>query len=353
MAVYKPRRLRNETEPEQVREPSLYRSLCTSLLSTLLSLVMLVGTTFAWFTESITTGVYTITAGNLSTVTSYCTDLTNLNWQLLNPGNNDLFGGTTFSKSNATRTAYLKLENESPNPVKYLISFVYNSETAGTLKKSDGTTAANQNLSELMSFAYTVTSDATPTFTGTANKSLTLSESATSPFSIIVEGNKTVYVKLELTLGSYEGEWTGTPPSIDLKLELVITQPDGDGKLEENNTASQTLQTETPVTVGEAATSEGANLTVGVTIENAPETPAPAGEPADKPVGEGFYPARRFTESPDRPSVGADDPVRPKTPRQRCLFPKRGRAAALPPLRRFCRYSSVLTLSFPALPAYG
>ena len=61
MAVYKPRRLRNETEPEQVREPSLYRSLCTSLLSTLLSLVMLVGTTFAWFTESITTGVYTIT----------------------------------------------------------------------------------------------------------------------------------------------------------------------------------------------------------------------------------------------------------------------------------------------------
>lgn len=278
MAIYKPRRLRNETEPEQVREPSLYRSLCTSLLSTLLSLVMLVGTTFAWFTESITTGVYTITAGNLSTVTSYCTDLTKLNWQLLNPGNNNLFGGTTFSKSNATQTAYLKLENESSSPVKYLISFVYNSETAGTLEKSDGTTETNQKLSDLMSFAYTVASDATPTFTGTANKSLTLSESATSPFSIIVEGNKTVYVKLDLTLGSYEGTWRDEP-KIDLRLKLVITQPDGDGKLEENNTASQTLQTETPVTVGEAETSEGANLTVGVTIENALES-SPAGEPA-------------------------------------------------------------------------
>lgn len=288
MAVYKPRRLRNETEPEQVREPSLYRSLCTSLLSTLLSLVMLVGTTFAWFTESITTGVYTITAGNLSTVTLYCTDLTtpNPNWQLLNPGNNDLFGGTTFSKSNATQTAYLKLENESSSPVKYLISFVYNSETAGTLERSDGTEVPDQKLSDLMSFAYTVASDATPTFTGTANKSLTLSESATSPFSILVEGNKTVYVKLELTLGSYEGEWTGTLPSIDLKLKLVITQPDNNDLEDGSSTTSQALQAATPVTVGEAETSEGANLTVGVTIENAPETPSTADEAVTEPAGE-------------------------------------------------------------------
>lgn len=266
MAVYKPRRLRNETEPEQVREPSLYRSLCTSLLSTLLSLVMLVGTTFAWFTESITTGVYEIKAGNLSTVTSYCTDLTKLNWQLLNPGNNDLFGGTTFSKSNATQTAYLKLENESSSPVKYLISFVYNSETAGTLEKSDGTTETGQKLSELMSFAYTVASDATaeggvPSFDNGTGGNITLGNSKDSPFSVIVAGNKTVYVKLDLILDNYEGTWT-VEPKIDLRLKLVITQPDNND-LEENNIASQALQAETPVTVGEAATSEGATLTVG------------------------------------------------------------------------------------------
>lgn len=285
MAVYKPRRLRNETEPEQVREPSLYRSLCTSLLSTLLSLVMLVGTTFAWFTESITTGVYTITAGNLSTVTSYCTDLTTLNpnWQLLNESNINLFGTMTFSNPNTPQTAYLMLENKSSNSVKYLISFLCSNEKAGTLENSNSTnTTSEGKLSELMSFAYTVASDATPTFTGTANKSLTLSESAASPFSIIVEGNKTVYVKLDLTLGSYEGTWT-TNPKIDLQLKLVITQPDNND-LEENNIASQALQAETPVTVGEAATSEGANLTVGVTIENALETPA-AGEAAGEPAG--------------------------------------------------------------------
>lgn len=38
---------RLEKKTSDAREPSLYRSICTSIISTLLSLVMLVGTTFA------------------------------------------------------------------------------------------------------------------------------------------------------------------------------------------------------------------------------------------------------------------------------------------------------------------
>lgn len=284
MAVYKPRRLRNEIEPEQVREPSLYRSLCTSLLSTLLSLVMLVGTTFAWFTESITTGVYTITAGKLSTVTWYCTDLDKLDWQLLNESNTTLFGGMTFSNPDTTQTAYLMLENNSPNPVKYLISFLCSNEKPGTLENSNSTntTTSEEKLSNLMSFAYTVASDTN--FGTSESGKVPLGSSKDSPFSIIVEGNKTVYVKLDLILDNYEGTWTDEP-KIDLQLKLVITQPDNNDS-EENNTVSQALQAETPVTNNDAEPSEGATLTVGVTIENEPETPAPAGEPADKPVVE-------------------------------------------------------------------
>lgn len=290
MAVYKPRRLRNETEPEQVREPSLYRSLCTSLLSTLLSLVMLVGTTFAWFTESITTGVYEIKAGNLSTVTSYCKTLgESPTWTVLKNGNNDLFSDMTFSSPDTTQTAYLQLENKSPNPVKYLISFLCDSETAGTLERSDGTEVPDQKLSDLMSFAYTVASDTTteggvPSFDDGTGGNIPLGDSEASPFSILVRGGSTVYVKLELKLGSYEGTWTDEP-KIDLQLKLVITQPDNNDS-EENNAASQALQAETPVTNNDAEPSEGATLTVGVTIGNELETPAPAGEPADKPVVE-------------------------------------------------------------------
>lgn len=285
MAVYKPRRLRNETEPEQVREPSLYRSLCTSLLSTLLSLVMLVGTTFAWFTESITTGVYTITAGNLSTVTSYCTNLDTPNWQPLNKSNTTLFGGMTFSATNATQTAYLKLENESSSPVKYLIRFLCSNKKAGTLIKPDGTEVPDQKLSDLMSFAYTVANDATPTFANEPNKSLKLGDSEANPFSIPVPGGSTVFVKLELKLDNYEGTWT-VEPKIDLQLKLVITQPDNDDLEDGSSTTSQALQAGTPVTNNDAETSEGATLTVGVTIENELEAPAPAGEPADKPIVE-------------------------------------------------------------------
>lgn len=290
MAIYKPRRLRNETEPEQVREPSLYRSLCTSLLSTLLSLVMLVGTTFAWFTESITTGVYTITAGNLSTVTSYCTDLTTPNWQPLNESNTTLFGGMTFSNPDTTQTAYLKLENKSSSPVKYLISFLCSNEKPGTLENSVGTTTTTSEgkLSELMSFAYTVASDTNPggtipSFDPSTGPSIPLGKSAASPFSILVQGGSTVYVKLDLTL-NYEGTWT-VEPKIDLQLKLVITQPDNNDLEDGSSTTSQALQAGTPVTVGEAETSEGATLTVGVTIENAPES-SPAGEPAGETVVE-------------------------------------------------------------------
>ena len=287
MAVYKPRRLRNETEPEQVREPSLYRSLCTSLLSTLLSLVMLVGTTFAWFTESITTGVYTITAGKLSTVTWYCNESSP--WKLLKNGNNDLFSDMALSASNATQTAYLKLENKSSNPVKYLISFLCDSETAGAPENSNGTNTSDQKLSEQMSFAYAVANDTNPggtipSFENSSGYSVPLGDCEDKPFSIPVPGGSTVFVKLELELklGSYEDTWTDEQ-TIKLRLKLVITQPDNND-LEENNTAPQALQAEPPVTVGEAGTSEGANLTVGVTIENALETPAPAGEPAVEPV---------------------------------------------------------------------
>lgn len=284
MAVYKPRRLRNETEPDQVREPSLYRSLCTSLLSTLLSLVMLVGTTFAWFTESITTGVYTITAGKLSTVTSYCTDLTNPtpNWQRLNEGNTTLFGGMTFNASNATQEAYLMLENNSPNPVKYLISFLCAEETPDTLKNSNGTNTSDQELSKRMSFAYTVSSDTN--FSTPEDGTVKLGESATSPFSILVPGKDTVYVKLELKLDNYDDTWAGEQ-TIKLRLNLVITQPDNND-LEENNTAPQALQAEPPVTVGKAEPSEGANLTVGVTIENELKTPSTADEAVTEPTGE-------------------------------------------------------------------
>ena len=59
------------------------RALLTSILAICLCLVMLIGSTFAWFTSTASTGVNTITAGNLHVAirnTADTDDLTTLDW---------------------------------------------------------------------------------------------------------------------------------------------------------------------------------------------------------------------------------------------------------------------------------
>lgn len=121
MKMYRPHRLcpRNS----KPKEPSLYRSLCVSILCMFLSTVMLVGTTMAWFSDSLQTGVYTITSAKFSTTVYYCTELSNTdntpnNWQRLNPSNTTLFGGGSLSSGDG-QVAYLKLVSNSTIPLKY------------------------------------------------------------------------------------------------------------------------------------------------------------------------------------------------------------------------------------------
>ena len=47
------------------------RALFTSIMALVMCLVMLVGTTFAWFTDSVTSGVNTIKSGNLDVELEY------------------------------------------------------------------------------------------------------------------------------------------------------------------------------------------------------------------------------------------------------------------------------------------
>ena len=49
------------------------RALLTSVMALVMCLVMLVGTTFAWFTDSVTSGVNTIKSGNLDMEVTYKT----------------------------------------------------------------------------------------------------------------------------------------------------------------------------------------------------------------------------------------------------------------------------------------
>lgn len=220
---------RLEKKTSDAREPSLYRSICTSIISTLLSLVMLVGTTFAWFTDSVTTGVYTIQAGNLKTAMYFCTELPDESstsepmWFPLNKGNMSMFGGMTFTSGDA-QTAYLKLVNSSSGDVVYKFRFESETETEGTF---EGNTE-RKRLSDMLNFSCVSVEENDRWMTQlkgavtTPQKLTGFAATSPGPFEVTVAQGQIVYVALTIAMDEYSGTWE-TQPSIQLRLQIDIS----------------------------------------------------------------------------------------------------------------------------------
>lgn len=302
MKMYRPHRLcpRNS----KPKEPSLYRSLCVSILCMFLSTVMLVGTTMAWFSDSLQTGVYTITSADFSTTVYYCTDLSNANntpnnWQRLNPSNTTLFGGGSLSSGDG-QVAYLKLVSNSGMPLKYKF----------TLNASEGTGSID-NLS-LAGCQYTKDSD---------NNEVALTEDTLrtanpipdsySPQEVVfdvpaaTEKNSpvTVYAVLKLTYTSSNG---ATSNIYNFSLHLAITQTDPSAQATDppiNSTRmDMTITSSTPSTPDTTA-SDPANSGDKVLQPPSGENNSGTGEtnPSSGPTGEAGT-----SESGDTGDTGTD-----------------------------------------------
>ena len=128
---------------------STKRALLTSVLALLMCVTMLVGATFAWFTDTASTGVNKIQAGNLDLEVEYRTTADG-EWKTLDKAT-DLFGaeGTLFEPGH-TRVVELKIANAGNLALKYKIGMNVVSETAGTNKDSKP-----YNLSEYLKVATT------------------------------------------------------------------------------------------------------------------------------------------------------------------------------------------------------
>ena len=109
------------------------RALLTSVMALVMCVVMLVGTTFAWFTDTASTGVNKIQAGNLDIKVQYRTTAGS-EWQTLDNAT-DLFGaeGTLFEPGH-TRVVELKITNAGNLALKYKIGMNVVSEQPGTNK---------------------------------------------------------------------------------------------------------------------------------------------------------------------------------------------------------------------------
>lgn len=116
---------------------STKRALLTSVLALLMCVTMLVGATFAWFTDTASTGVNKIQAGNLDLEVQYRTTADG-EWKTLDKAT-DLFGAEdTLFEPGHTRVVELRITNAGNLALKYKIGMNVVSETAGTNK--DGKT---------------------------------------------------------------------------------------------------------------------------------------------------------------------------------------------------------------------
>ena len=107
------------------------RALIASVLALVVCAAMLIGTTFAWFTDSVTSGRNTIVAGNLDVELEYATatEGTLGGWTSVNDAT-DLFADGLWEPGYA-QVVYLRVSNLGSLALKYQLSMNILSETAG------------------------------------------------------------------------------------------------------------------------------------------------------------------------------------------------------------------------------
>ena len=109
---------------------STKRALVSSALAILMCVAMLIGTTFAWFTDTASTGVNKIQAGNLDIEVKYTLD--GDNWNDLD-GATDIFQKGLWEPGH-TEVVALKFKNNGNLALKYSINMNIVDETAGVNK---------------------------------------------------------------------------------------------------------------------------------------------------------------------------------------------------------------------------
>ena len=107
---------------------STKKALLLSVLSMLICVAMLVGTTFAWFTDSVTSGRNTIKAGNLDVVLEYWDGDS---YEAVDQYTK-LFDDEALWEPGHTEVAYLKVSNAGTLALKYQLNVNVYEEVTGT-----------------------------------------------------------------------------------------------------------------------------------------------------------------------------------------------------------------------------
>ncbi len=202
------------------------RALVVSVLSLLLCASMLIGTTFAWFTDSVTSGSNKIVAGNLDIELEYWNGSA---WKTVNNAA-DLFTGNLWEPGH-TEVVYLKLSNLGSLALKYQLGINIVSETEGITVDENG----NDKTFKLSDYIYMgVVEDKQPSFANreeaeaaVAGKSGIISTGYTKTGNMTADADDlylAVVVYMPETVGNEANHDGENLPSIDLGISVLATQ---------------------------------------------------------------------------------------------------------------------------------
>ena len=210
------------------------RALFTSVMALVMCLVMLVGTTFAWFTDSVTSGVNTIQSGNLDVELEY----KNAKDGTFAPVNSDteVFKNGALWEPGHVEYVVLKIRNAGSLALKYKLAVNVANEVAG--KTADNTDIL---LSKYLQFKVLDGDKSTMSrqemldaegrggsLTAAVEDAVTLypaASAATDSNPTPSEKTVTLVVWMPTTVGDEANHGTGkTQPSIDLGVAVYATQ---------------------------------------------------------------------------------------------------------------------------------
>lgn len=113
------------------KRSSVKRNLIISVTALVISVAMLIGTTFAWFTDSVTSGTNKIVAGNLDVKLQYSTGKVGNDWNWRDvTDKTELFNSKTW-EPNHTEVVYLKVINNGSLAFDYTLNVSPVDETQG------------------------------------------------------------------------------------------------------------------------------------------------------------------------------------------------------------------------------
>ena len=200
------------------------RALVLSLLSLLLCCSMLVGTTFAWFTDSVTSGKNTIVAGNLDVELYYQNDTTT-GWTKVGTNTNVFKTGTLWEPGH-TEVIKLKVVNEGTLALKYQLGVAIAAEIGSINQAGEAF-----KLSDYIKFGVyegDLTGDRASAVAAVQGNATEIKNAYSKPGALEAgadTGVLTMVVWMPENVGNEANYMTGkTVPEITLGINLLATQ---------------------------------------------------------------------------------------------------------------------------------